>query len=456
MADEKNQTPANPRPPDSKRRRALKRERGVALLIVIVGIAILTVMATEFAYNSRVDLQLATNERDSLRAYYLARSGIGLSRMVLKFQKQLDSTPIPNLSGLLQQFMGGAAPGGALGAGGAPGAAGAAPSTMNLQIWRMAKVDCHMLQAMVASDGVDPRDAKPSGKFAFDQEFPDVAQAQQKRSFGGFEGCFNATISDEEEKINLNRLDAGQLSSQPVVATLLNLLNDKRFEFLFEREDSNRVKTSPQDLILALHDWIDEDEVQSTLNTSGQGEPFLRGFSDENYGYDKYNPRYKAKNARFDTLDELYMVHGMNDRIMAAFRDRFTVYPDINARMNINTDDPLLLYMAILSVADPARPDPRLQNPLFVEQLIKQIRSARMFSFLGMSVTDFVNVVAASGVPVNQTILNNVQQNRWVSDKSQTFSIKSVGEAGAVQKTITAVVRLDDNQMGRLLYWREE
>jgi general secretion pathway protein K len=448
-----------------------ERERGVALLIVIIGIALLTVMATEFAYNSRVDLQLATNQRDSIRAYYLARSGVGLSRLVLKFQKQLDSTPMPNLGGLLQNLTGGAgaAPGAgglaglAGGAGGLPGAGGGAgASTMNIQLWKMARVDCHMLREMVKSDGVDPRDERPSasgagsGKHGFDDEFPEVAQAQTKRSFGGFEGCFNSTISNEEEKINLNKLDAPQLTSQATVMTLMNLLGDKRFEFLFEREDSNRVKVTPQELLLSIRDWVDEDEVQSTLNTTGQGEPFLRGFSDENYNYDRYNPRYKAKNARMDSIDELYFVHGVNDRVMAAFRDRFTVYPDINARMNVNTDDPLLLYMAILSVADPARPDPRLQNPLFVEQLIKQIRTARMFSFMGMGVLDFVNVVASAGVPINESIKNNVNNNRWVSDKSQTFTIKSVGEAGSVSKTITAVVRLDDNNMGRLMYWREE
>ena len=444
--------------PVSKPKKAPRdKERGVALLLVIVGIAILTVMATEFAYNSRVDLQLAANQRDSVRAYYMARSGVGLARLVLKFQRQLDQTPIPNLGGLLSGLTGAAGGGNPLAALAGGQAAGGQQSTMSLQIWKMAKVDCHMLRGMVKSD-VDPRDEKPSakGKFGFDDEFPEVANAMEKRSFGGFEGCFKADISDEEEKINLNRLDAGQLSAQPTVAALLNLLADKRFEFLFDHEDSNKVKTTPQELLISIKDWMDEDEVQSTLNTSGQGEPFLRGFSDENYNYDRYSPRYKAKNARFDTVDELYMVHGINDQIMAAFRDRFTVYPDINARMNVNTDDPLLLYLAILSVADPARPDPRLQNPLFVEQLIKQIRTSRMFSFLGTSVSDFVNVVAAAGVPVNQSIQNNVQNNRWVSDKSQTYTIKSVGEAGAVQKTITAVVRLDDNQMGRLVYWREE
>jgi general secretion pathway protein K len=195
--------------------------------------------------------------------------------------------------------------------------------------------------------------------------------------------------------------------------------------------------------------------MQSTLNLSGQGDVFLRGFSDESAQYDRYEPRYKPKNGRFDSLDELYMVHGVSDAFMAAFRDRLTVYPDVNANLNINTDDPVMLYMAILAVSDPNHPDPRLQDPLFIDRLIRQIRTARLYAFFGMSVLDFVNIVQASGVPVNQTIRNNVQNNRWVSDKSSTYRIESVGEAGAVQKKITAVVRLDEG-LGRLVYWREE
>ncbi len=436
-------------------RRARVSERGVALVLVIVSIAILVVVATEFAYNSRVDLQLATNQRDDIRAYYLARSGIGLSRLLLKFQKQVDQIQLPNLSGLLTQFMGGdktPAPPGL-----PPGAAPAQPSTLSIQLWRMAKVDCYMLQALVVEEkepklGLGP---KSGPKLDFDDENPELATKQKQRSFGGFEGCFNSVISDEEEKINVNKLDAPLLTSRPAVAALLELFGDKRFEFVFDSEDSNKVKVTPPDVVIALRDWQDEDEVQSALNLAGQGEPFVKGFSDENYPYDRFNPRYKAKNGRFDSLDELYMVHGVNDRFMAAFRDRLTVYPDVNSRLNINTDDPVMLYMGILSAADPNRMDPRLHDPVFIDTLITKIRTARLFAIFGMSLVDFVNVVESAGVPINSSIKNNPANQRYVGDKTSTFRIVVTGEAGAVQKKITAVVRADD-QLGKLVYWREE
>ena len=183
--------------------------------------------------------------------------------------------------------------------------------------------------------------------------------------------------------------------------------------------------------------------------------PLPGGFSDEGAAYSRYEPSYQPKNARFDSVDELYRVHGVNDQFMSAFKDRLTVYPDINRRPNINTDDPVMMGLAIMSVADQTRPDPRLRDPVFLNELIERVRAARMFSFFGMSVQDFVAVVEAAGILVDPAVKSNVAGNRLVGDKSQTFTIKSVGEAGSVQKTLTAVIRLDDT-LGRLLYWREE
>jgi general secretion pathway protein K len=115
----------------------------------------------------------------------------------------------------------------------------------------------------------------------------------------------------------------------------------------------------------------------------------------------------------------------------------------------------MMLYLAILSVTDPLHPDPRLKDPLFIDSIIQKIRQARILSFFGMSVSDFITVVQTSGIAVNTTLAANTQSNRFVSDKSSTFSIKSTGQAGRVRRTIEAVVRLDDG-MGTLVHWKED
>jgi general secretion pathway protein K len=429
-----------------------RRARGVALIIAVISITLLTVVATEFAYNTRVDLQLAANQRDEVRAYYMARSGISLGRLLLRFQKQINQTPMPNLGGLLAQLTGG---------GQAPGAQQPA-QTLNIQLWKLARVDCHMLKGLVASGpggaNEEEDDRKPSSeKFSMeDGEAAEVSDQPMKRSFGGFEGCFLATITDEEEKLNVHRLAGLSQYALPTAARMMDMLGDKRFEFIFNRDDANRVRVTAPEVVIALKDWVDEDETQSAINLADPVNPFASGFSSEDSHYDRFDPRYEAKNARFDSLDELYRVHGVTDMFMAAFRDRLTVYPDINSAPNINTDDPMMMYLAILSVAAPLPPDPRLQDPVFISEIITRIRTARMFSFMGMSVQDFKAVVQSAGVNVNQSIGAGTSTNSpLVSDKSNTFTIKSVGEAGSVQKTLTAVVKLDDS-LGKLLYWREE
>jgi general secretion pathway protein K len=447
------------RPAQATPARRARRERGVALIIAVVSIAILTVIATDFAYNSRVDLQLAANQRDEVRAYYMARSGVALSRLLLRFQKQVDQTPIPNPASILAQ----------LGIGGTPqgGQQTPQPTSLNIQLYKMARVDCHMLKGLVKSEEgaigenspLTPAD-EDDANFKMDDEEMDpaaleVASQMTKRSFGGFEGCFLASISDEEEKLNVHRLMAGAGDAYPTMLRMLDMFNDKRFEFLWQRDDANKVRPVPEEVLIALKDWADDDETGSGVNRMDPTNPLPSGFADEGANYSRYEPAYEPKNARFDSLDELYRVHGVNDQFMSAFRDRLTVYPDINRRPNINTDDPVMMGLAIMSVADQTRPDPRLQDPVFLNEVITRVRSAKMFSFFGMSVQDFVAVVESAGIPINPAVKANVAGNRLVGDKSQTFTIKSVGEAGSVQKTLTAVVRLDDT-LGRLLYWREE
>src|SRR5204863_9773327 len=71
-------------------RSAPVHHRGVALILVLTTLAILTAVGVDFSYSSRVSLKLAENLRDETRAEFMAKSAINLSRLLLHFQKQLD------------------------------------------------------------------------------------------------------------------------------------------------------------------------------------------------------------------------------------------------------------------------------------------------------------------------------------------------------------------------------
>ncbi|MBE0598742.1 MAG: general secretion pathway protein GspK, partial [Desulfuromonadales bacterium] len=53
--------------------RAARNEKGMVLLLVLVVVALLTSLVTEFAFSTLVDMRLTETFRDSTRAWYLAK-----------------------------------------------------------------------------------------------------------------------------------------------------------------------------------------------------------------------------------------------------------------------------------------------------------------------------------------------------------------------------------------------
>src|SRR5271168_4950337 len=55
-----------------------KSERGVALLAVLLGVALMTLVVVDFALTSGLGFVSAANQANELRAYYLARSAVSI------------------------------------------------------------------------------------------------------------------------------------------------------------------------------------------------------------------------------------------------------------------------------------------------------------------------------------------------------------------------------------------
>lgn len=446
------------RPGSSRSWRHQRSAPGVALIFVLSTVAILTAIAVDFSYNSRVDMQLAVHSRDALRARSLANSAVNLSRLILRFQNQIDSIPMGQLGGLMSGLQSGLLGGGldpdllsTLSSAGGAGGAGAA-SGPSIRLWDLIPIDSDMAQMFL---GGMFRGESDSRRSLFDQRTSDLGGSEVQVDFGEFTGSFSAQITDEDQKINVQRL-AYSLAGGPYAAwvQLLTMMNDPKYDFIFETENRYGERVERNDLILAIKDWIDEDEVGSSLDPSNISNPFVDGFGDENGPYSRYQPRYKAKNARLDTIDELYMVHGIGDTFMAAFGDRLTVYPDVNNKLNVNTRDPVQMLINILIAAENPN-DPVVHDPIRLELIMEQLEMVRMFGFIGISVQQFVAILQANGVRVKPVIAANSAQNVFLGDRSTTFKIVGTGQVGEVTRTITAVVRYDD-ALGQVLYWKEQ
>lgn len=454
-------------------RRRRQGERGAALLLVMVAVAILAVLGADLAYETRVRLQIAGNARDALRAEALARSGVAMSRLVLTLQAQVDQAS-GQMCGALNALTGqatGQPQGGPLGQlGGAQGGAGCP----RLQLWSAIPVSSGLIQALFGgAAGGDDRAHRPPAPTA---EAPQEAGARAPTiAFGEFEGAFDAKISDEGTKVNL-QLDAlavsGLLGGQ--VEAYLRLVCDPKWDPLFDREDANGQKWSRQDVAVHLRDWTDGDPVSSSLAASYPGggqcsfvvpqRPFEQGTSDENFPYDRGPERYKAKNARLDSLDELHLIGGIGDAFMAAFGDLVTVYLPKDAGLNVNADTIEGQLLVARLMADPAAL-PLLADPAFPKRLHDALSAVRMGGLLTITGTQFAGVLAALGVPPRQDLLRQGAKTPF-TDRSSIYRIQSVGLVGDVEKKIDAVVSFEQAQNqgpdankplpGRLIRWREE
>ncbi|HEX9399716.1 MAG TPA: hypothetical protein VF912_06360 [Anaeromyxobacter sp.] len=400
-------------------------ERGAALLIVMVSVAVLTAFAVDLAYDARVSLQIAANGRDELRANYLARSGVATSRLVLSFQQQLDD--------LLPK--------------------GSALPVPRIQLWKVVPLGAALTDGLFGGGPPRSPHGGPPGSTPI--------------------ATYDTRIDDEGRKVNaqLEAINNPGLLLAPQIQAVYQLVCDPRWDPLFEREDSRGNRTTREELLTRLRDWVDEDDRSAALRATFGGAscsmvvappPFEDAFGDENQPYDRGEDRYRAKNARMDSLDELYMVAGVGDAFMAAFGDQLTVYLPRDAKQNVNELDRKALVNLAARIADPPMA-PRLLDPAFGEALQKWVLQRSALGILSYGPLEFAQAVEAAGVHVNANLLQDTNPNNPFTDRSTTFSIRSTGTVGSVKTALEVVVRMEKPTQGeavaapgRVIHWQEE
>jgi general secretion pathway protein K len=68
---------------------SISNQRGAVLLLVLVVVALLSALLTDWAFSTLVDMRLTETFRDSNRAYYLARGGVEVGRQLLAMDNDL-------------------------------------------------------------------------------------------------------------------------------------------------------------------------------------------------------------------------------------------------------------------------------------------------------------------------------------------------------------------------------
>src|SRR5215510_7971165 len=77
---------------------ASQKERGIALVMVMIVIFILTLLAGRFAYSMKVETKLASNANNETELEWLGRSGVDYARWILAEQAKCGMEPYHSLN----------------------------------------------------------------------------------------------------------------------------------------------------------------------------------------------------------------------------------------------------------------------------------------------------------------------------------------------------------------------
>jgi general secretion pathway protein K len=255
-----------------------KNEKGVALLITLFAITIMTFLAVEIAYNTHVEMRVGAAQVDRLKAYYLAKSGIQLSLLRINAYKIVSSK---------------------FGA-----ALGANKSDLDL-IWKF--------------------------PFAWPPIVPDEESDLDKEQIKAvvkkstIDGAFVATIDTEAGKIDINDLNSPSPAIQKATNAELVLMIQNRLN-IDDTWARNHRNLKPQEIVNNITDWIDEDNASRN------------GGSETDY-YQDTDPPIKPPNRSMKTIDELHMVAGMTDEIYNVIAPRLTLWGDKGINVNYAPKD---------------------------------------------------------------------------------------------------------------------
>jgi general secretion pathway protein K len=428
------------------------RQSGVALLVTISALSLLIALVSQFSYGTTVDASQAANARDELRAHYLARSAMELTRMLIKIQLKFVEPVMSQAQKMLAD-----ATGQDLG--------------ISLRVTDYTapllgffggnKTDVAMLGGLV---GIDTTQAK---------------------GLTAVPGRMDAEVTNEDGKIDLN-CGAGPAPTrarQMVVYRLLSALTmSPRYDLLFSTPDPDGRFVDRVDLARALMDWADGDEQMFSIDANTAGP--------EDYRYDQRADPYLAHNNYYDTIAETALVRGMNADFSEAFRPYFTTYAsDENCKVNLASlkgDCTPLIVGLVRAALIPDQTKPPTDPSILDDNKIYPLASVLCERGAAVGFDSLDTVIGVLSNPATSLskddprfqMMQNLtgititkQQLSQVAyvGPPRVYRVVATGESGKVKKRITAILdtaRSLDNPVtqdpasekaaGVIQYWREE
>jgi general secretion pathway protein K len=344
------------------RRRRPKRadKRGVALVMTLGAITVLTVFLTELQDQTAAELSAALSERDALRAEYYARSAVNLSRLLIAIEPEIRKS-IPFLGGKIPQ----------------------------IPVWEFTDLVLGPFNDQLGAQSFNT------------MINADASTSKNMGMPGG--GHYELKIIDEDSKINVNVAAKGLIrTSNRLGSQLLGLFAPQSYNPMFEGRDADNQFSDRQAICGAIVDWADDDEDLYACDPSGTSTSASKG-SEDNF-YQMIGLPYRRKNSAYDSLDELRLVRGVSDDFWSTFVD-----PDPNDphkrvltvwgqdKININTANPVTL----LAITCANAPESELCNdPIQLAGFLQGVSLVRSFTQgapIFQNPNDFINLMQGTG-----------------------------------------------------------
>ncbi len=388
-------------------------QRGVALVVVLTAVAVLSVAVAEFSYNTKIHVGMTHHAQREVQAYFAARSGIMLALFTLEAKEVVDK-----VLGMYASFLGGM-------------------NTQQIEIWRAIEPLCQGFS---------------SGKFSL--------YGMDLMDFHGLDGLgmpegqeFSCEVGLEDGKINLNGVN-NTADKQSLYTQLRGLFMQQ-----FASDAYNENERKVDEVIAAIIDWADPDDnktqVEQGIVIESQG-----GAGEGGGRYSKYG--YKVKNAKYDTVEELRYVDGVTDGIYCLLKDKVTVYN--TEKLNVNAADLEVikgLVCAHLADAGKLLCNPQLRAsglpaPIDIVgeyfEMCRQVKN-KMFTPPFSSAKSFVSFFGKLSAFLGEELpLDTAALEKKVGTHGRVWRVTAKGKSGNVERSITAVL---DTSTGKISYWRE-
>lgn len=385
----------------ARRLRARRRRRGVALILVLSSLTILTVMLSEIQDESASELSSALTARDQVVAEYAAKSAINLSRLLIAAEPTIRKTLAP-----LFMMMKSGAP--------------------QIPVWEFTD---RVMGAFNDAEGAEA--FKSLGSF-------DLTKG---RNLGLTGAGFQIKVVDEDSKINLNEpARGGAFGQSRLAAQLIGLMGGPQNNPLFEGKDADGSFSDRQTICSAVIDWTDPDSEAYVCDPNN---PTAQSAGAEDSFYERLLRPYSRKNAAFDSLEELHKLRGFDDDFWATFiepdpdkPEKRTVTVWGQGTINVNTANPQTLLAFICSSAPAAKQcvDPAEAAKFLI--LVTLLRGSTAGVPLFSSPDAFINALSNKGQfgPAFQAIgmqpvpfLSVDQAKKMIAVESKLFSIYATG-----------------------------